>query len=112
MFSDLGIRANHLQEIREPGSAEAADDVPAFHAHVPRVLTHPGQGLKLRQLVFSRLLHRAVYGQSPLFQINSRIGHVITVDGELLKRYDVGVRESGSQMSGTKQPRGNPIAEA
>src|SRR5580704_1249143 len=63
-----GIGADLLEEIAEPGAAESPNHVPALHADVTRVLAMAGQGLHLRQRVFSGFLDRAADGESPVLE--------------------------------------------
>ena len=83
-----------LQKIRQPRAAEAANHVPAFDAHVPRILPDFGQGLNLVERVLAGLLHRAADGQGPVLENDSRIIDVVVVDGKFLERRELGVRES------------------
>ena len=106
-----GIGPNHLQEIRKPRSAEAADDIPAFHANVPGVLTHFGRDWNCASL-YSPGFCTAPVRSASIVEVNARIFDVVTVDGEFLERGDFGVREGGRQMPGAKQLGGYPIAES
>src|ERR1700732_1390780 len=77
--SSRGIGADHRKKIGEPRSAEPADDIPAFHAHMARVLPDPRQRLNLRQPVLAWLLYRSADGESPVFEDHSRVIDVVVI---------------------------------
>src|ERR1700730_3328826 len=106
------VSANHIEEVREAHSAEAANYVPSFDANMPGILREFGQILNLRESVISRLLYRTCDFESPCVEINSGVINVIVVDRELIERRDVGVSECGRQMSAAEELCRSPIAES
>src|SRR4029077_547885 len=101
--SSRGIGADHRKKIGEPRSAEPADDIPPFHAHMARVLSRPRQGLNLRQSVFAWLLYCSADGESPVFEDHSRVIDVIVIDRKSLKRRQFRVSKCRGEIPATKQ---------
>jgi hypothetical protein len=110
--SSRRIGTDHRHKIREPRSAKASDDVPAFHAHMARVLPDSGQALNIRQFVLARLLDGAAYSKSPVLEIHSRIIDVVVVDRKFLEWRQLGVTKRRREMPTPKQLLGSPVTEA
>src|SRR5208282_5428087 len=106
------VGANHLQEVGEAHTTEAANHVPSLNANMPCILREPGQGLNLRQRVISRLLHLARYRERPLVEINFGVIDVVVVDGKLVEWSEGEIGKRGRQMAGAEEPCRDPVAEA
>src|SRR5450432_268732 len=104
------VRAHAFEKVAEPGSAEAANDVPALDAYMARILPNFGESLHLRKLIVAGLLHGAAHGQAPSREIHFGIIYVITVDGKFVGRGQFGVGKGCGQMAGSKEFRADPIA--
>src|SRR5271169_6184774 len=81
---EAGVRisAHHGQKICEPGAAETADDIPTFHADVPRILNKFRQGLYGCQIVSTWLLDFSADRKGPAVEVHFGVVHVKCVESQ------------------------------
>src|SRR5438045_5454959 len=84
-------------------AAKSANHVPAFDTDVPSILAELGQRLNLFEAVFAGLLQGATHRESPILQIDSRIVHIVVIDGKLIDGREVCVGKGEGVMSADRK---------